>query len=177
MKGQAGCSEGLSYIRKTPYPDAMCTLRPEFWRPEDPEVCLLLADSLVVAHFAVLLYVLAGQAVILTGHLRCWTFIRNPWFRGSHLLLIVAVTLIAAAGKLCPLTLWENELRVAAGQPIEQASFVAYWCHELLYIDLPLETLRWCYMGFGMLVLLSLWIVPVKWTSSCTATSDCESGI
>lgn len=131
--------------------------------PEDPGTCLLLADSIAVLHLLVVLYVVGGQVLILLGRPCGWSFVHNRWFRASHLALIGFVTLVAGMGDLCPLTVWENELRLAAGQSVEKASFVAYWAHELVAVDVQVTTLRWLYGAFAALVVGSLYWVPVKW--------------
>jgi len=133
------------------------------WYPTDPATCLQLADAIVVVHFAVVLLVLVGEFLILLGGLRRWHWVGGRVFRGIHLAIIGFVATIAAVGKLCPLTVWENELRRLGGKPIEQSSFVAYWAHELLFVDIDLRILTYCYIAFGLLVLGSLYIVPVRW--------------
>ncbi len=138
----------------------------ESWYPEDPSACLQLANIMVVLHFAVALYIILGQVVILLGPVFRIGFVRLRSFRLSHLLAIAIVAGIASLGSVCPLTVWENELRELGGQPIEQESFIAYWAHELLYIDIPIHTLRWWYLGFGLLVVASLFLVPVDWKNT-----------
>jgi hypothetical protein len=133
------------------------------WYPTDPESCLLLADVIVVLHFAIVLYVILGQVVVLAGWLLRWQWVRNRWFRLSHFALIAFVATQACFGQLCPLTIWEYELRELGGQPIEHSSFIAYWAHELLFIDVEPEALTVPYVVFALLVLVSLRLVPVRW--------------
>jgi hypothetical protein len=133
------------------------------WYPQDPETCLLLADVIVVVHFAIVLYVILGQVVVLAGGLLRWDWVRNRWFRLSHFALIAFVATQACFGQLCPLTVWEYELRELGGQPIEHSSFIAYWAHELLFIDVDPATLTLPYVLFALLVLASLFWVPVRW--------------
>jgi len=133
------------------------------WYPEDPDTALLLADGIVVLHFAIVLYVIFGELLILAGWPLRWSWVKNRWFRLSHLGIIVFVAVVAAMGDLCPLTIWENDLRRIAGKPLEQASFVAHWAHELLFVDVDVVILGYCYVTFCLLVLGSLWLVPVRW--------------
>jgi len=141
----------------------MLLLALETWYPDDPDTALLLADAIVVLHFAVVLYVILGELLILLGWPLRWGWVRGRGFRVSHLAIIVFVAVTAALGDLCPLTIWENDLRRIAGKPIEQASFVAHWAHELLFVDVSVTTLGYYYMAFCGLVLASLWLVPVRW--------------
>lgn len=133
------------------------------WLPDDPDTCLLLADVVVCVHFSVVAFLLGGQLAILAGWPLRWDWVRGLRFRLLHLGLMVLVAVQSVFGVLCPLTTLENELRWRAGQPLEQASFIGRWLHELLFVDVEPATLAWCYCGFGVLVLCSLFLVPVRW--------------
>jgi hypothetical protein len=71
----------------------------------------LLADGVVVIHFLYVAYVVVGQLAILAGVILKWNWIRNPWFRWSHLLMICFVAGESIVNFECPLTTWENDLR------------------------------------------------------------------
>ncbi len=45
----------------------------------------------------------------------------------------------ALLGRLCPLTIWEHNLRVRAGERVggEPESFIAHWVGRVLYIEAP----------------------------------------
>jgi len=133
------------------------------WYPSDPLTCAHWADALVVVHSAVVLFVVLGELVILLGAWRRWRWTGNRWFRGSHLLVIAIVTLVAGFQRLCPLTVWENELRRRAGQATEATSFVGRWLRDYLYVDVDLRLLAASYVAFGLLVFASLFIAPVRW--------------
>jgi len=51
----------------------------------------LLADVILVVHFAFVLFVVGGFALILAGAALGWAWIRNPAFRYAHLAAIVFV--------------------------------------------------------------------------------------
>jgi len=136
------------------------------WYPEDPEVALWLADAIVVVHFAVVLFVILGEVAVLLGRPLRWRWTAGRGFRVAHLAVIVFVAATAVAGDLCPLTIWENDLRRIAGKPLDQASFVAHWAHELLFVDVDVATLTWWYVAFCLLVVASLRINPVRWRGS-----------
>lgn len=136
------------------------------WYPQDPELALWLADAIVVAHFAIVLFVLLGELLILLGRPLGWAWTAGRGFRVLHLLVIVYVAATAVSGELCPLTIWENDLRRIAGRPLEQASFVAHWAHELLFVEVDVATLTWWYVAFCVLVIASLWLNPVRWRRS-----------
>lgn len=122
----------------------------------------LLADALVVVHFAYMAFVVAGQALILAGIVRRWDWIRNVWFRAAHLAAIGFVALEAVFGVLCPLTRWEYELRLKAGRGAEEGTFVGRLVHNLLFYDLPPWVFTAAYVGFALLVLTTFLIAPPR---------------
>ena len=51
----------------------------------------LAADAVVVVHMAYVLFVIVGFLLTLAGCVLRWRWIRNPWFRGIHLTMILIV--------------------------------------------------------------------------------------
>ncbi len=64
----------------------------------------LLADLIVVFHAAYVSFVVFGLVAILIGAALRWEWVRNFWFRASHLTMIGIVVLEALFGITCPLT-------------------------------------------------------------------------
>ncbi len=123
----------------------------------------LLADLILIAHFAFVLWVVVGLVVILVGGVLGWGFVRRPWFRVLHLASIGFVVVQAWLGEICPLTTWESDLRVAGGQkPYEPDGFIAHWVQRLMFFEGPPEVFMWAYTAFGALVLASFWLVPIR---------------
>ena len=124
----------------------------------------LLADGIVVVHLAIVLFVILGLVSVIVGGFLGWSWVRNPWFRLAHLGLISFVAIQGAGlGQLCPLTIWENELRREAGESGYSGSFVGRLCHDLLFVDVRQETLNWIYVAFALLVLATLVFVRPRW--------------
>jgi hypothetical protein len=69
------------------------------------------ADFLVVIHLGYVGFVIFGLLAILVGLLLRWQWVRNPWFRWIHLVMICIVAAEAVVDFECPLTTWENQLR------------------------------------------------------------------
>jgi len=114
----------------------------------------LLADTILVIHFAFVVFVVAGFVLILAGLLARWTWIHNRIFRIAHLVAIGVVILQAWFGQLCPLTIWENELRRRAGQSGYSESFIEHWLHKILFFDAAPWVFTAIYTAFGALVVL-----------------------
>ena len=120
----------------------------------DVGVYSLLADALLVVHFAFVVFVVFGFILILLGLLARWSWVRNRKFRITHLAAIGIVVLQAWFGQLCPLTIWENDLRRLAGQSGYEETFVEHWLHEVLFYQAAPWVFTTIYTCFGVLVVL-----------------------
>jgi hypothetical protein len=114
----------------------------------------LLADTILVIHFAFVVFVLLGFILILLGLIARWSWVHNRKFRIAHLAAIGFVVVQAWFSQLCPLTLWENKLRSRAGQPAYTETFIEHWLHKVLFFDAEPWVFTTIYTGFGMLVIL-----------------------
>ena len=119
----------------------------------------LLADAILVVHFAFVLFVVGGFALILLGAVRGWRWIRNPPFRYAHLGAIAFVALEALVGVSCPLTVWEDALRRAGP---DGASFIGRWVSYFLYYDLPPWVFTVVYVLFSLAVAMTLFCIPPR---------------
>ena len=115
----------------------------------------LLADIVLVAHFAFVLFVVGGLLAVWIGAAAGWRWVRHFWFRVAHLAAIAFVAAESLAGMWCPLTVWEAQLR---GSETEK-SFMAEWVHRLLYYDLPEPVFTAAYLVFGAAVAATWWLV------------------
>jgi len=114
----------------------------------------LLADTILVVHFLFVMFVVFGFMLILLGLLAGWSWVHNRKFRIMHLAAIGVVVLQAWFGQLCPLTVWENELRRLAGQFGYEETFVEHWLHYVLFFQAETWVFTMIYTGFGVLVVL-----------------------
>ena len=117
------------------------------------------ADAILVTHVLFVAFVVLGLILIYVGKFLSWQWVRNPWFRVTHLLGIGVVVLQSWLGVICPLTIWEMDLRLKAGEAIYEGSFIRYWLNELLYYQAPSWVFVVCYTVFGGLVLASWFLV------------------
>jgi hypothetical protein len=123
----------------------------------------LLADTVVAIHLSYVCYVILGQAAILLGLMLKWSWIRNPYFRLSHLAAILIVAGESLLEVPCPLTVWEDHLRSLAGHPVEQGSFIGRLLDDVMFYDLEPSLFTWIYVGFAVLVVLTLVLAPPRW--------------
>jgi hypothetical protein len=124
---------------------------------------LVLADALLVLHFSFVAFVVIGFVLIWIGWWRRWTWVRNFAFRMSHLAAIGVVACESLLGYVCPLTTWEDRLRLLAGDERRYAgSFVQHWLHRLMFFDAEERVFTMVYIVFFLLVALSFWVVRPK---------------
>jgi len=119
---------------------------------------LIFADLLLILHTLLVAFVILGLLATLIGYVRNWRWVRNYWFRLSHLVVIAVVVLQSWLGVLCPLTSWEMALRERAGEAGYDGSFIEHWLQSLLYYSAPDWVFILAYTVFGALVVLS-WIL------------------
>jgi len=120
---------------------------------------LLLADIVLVIHFLFIAFVVLGQVLIVIGGVRHWAWVRSFRFRITHILAIAIVVLQDWLHMLCPLTVWENALRRAAGEPGYPGAFVGYWVGQVVYYEAPPWVFTVAYTLFGAIVLVSWFLV------------------
>lgn len=122
----------------------------------------LLADAVLLLHFGVVVFVVAGLAAIVVGNLRRWRWVNGLWFRLAHLGAIGVVIVQSWLGRLCPLTVLESWLREQAGGAAYDRSFVEHWVQRVLFHEAPFWVFTVAYSAFGLLVLAAWWRFPPR---------------
>jgi hypothetical protein len=123
----------------------------------------LLADLVLAIHIAYVAYILLGLVLILVGLWRRWNWVRSPWFRFTHLAAILIVVLELIFKTACPLTVWEVELRLLAGQTVSEATFIGRLMHYLLFVAVPGWMAQAIYIGFALVIVVTLVLAPPRW--------------
>jgi len=127
-----------------------------------------LADGVLLIHALLVLFNVGALPVIWLGYFRGWGFVRNFYFRVVHLVLIGVVAAESVLGIVCPLTTWEETLRLRLGlEPLHQEGFVAHWLHRLLFYDFPGWAFTVAYTLFFAVVLFTFyWVRPMPGRAS-----------
>lgn len=126
-----------------------------------------LADLILLVHLGIVAYAVLLPPLVLIGGWRGWSWVRRPGLRLVHLGLIVFVATQALLGELCPLTIWEHELRIAAGQRgYGDQGLIADLLHRLLFKRWPAEVFTVIYVGYALVVLASFALVPPRRAST-----------
>lgn len=115
------------------------------------------ALSILLLHFAVIAFNVAGCVLVPIGAWRGWRWVRGFWFRSAHLLSLAVVALQALLGRACFLTIWQGDVSGASHvQPL-----VAGWINRLIYWPLPLWVFAVAYVAIFLYVLaLWAWVRP-----------------
>lgn len=101
----------------------------------------ILADLVVLAHFAFVVFVILGGLLVLW-----WR-----WLAWLHVPAALWGMVVELAGWICPLTPLENWLRARAGGHGYEESFVEHYILPLLY---PSDLTREIQIGLGVLVIV-----------------------
>lgn len=96
-------------------------------------------DTLVILHFAFVLFVLFGAVLLLRWRKLMWL----------HIPALAWGILVELNGWLCPLTSLENRLREIAGLGMYQGDFVMHYLMPILY---PVDLTRSTQLIFGTLL-------------------------
>jgi hypothetical protein len=117
---------------------------------------LSLADAVLLLHAVIVFFNVGSLPLIWLGHFLRWEFVRNFYFRTAHLLLLVVITAEAVFGTICPLTAWEDELRVRGGaDPRYAGSYIGHWVGRLIFYDVDQRVFAVGYVGFLLLVVFT----------------------
>lgn len=127
-----------------------------------PGTALALADAILALHLAIVVFNVVMPPAILAGFWLGWRWVRQRGLRFAHLGGMAVVAVQAVLGDLCFLTVWETNLRRAAGAHGSEASFIQTLLSEWLYVDLPLAVLLPIYLGWAALSLALWWLVPPR---------------
>jgi hypothetical protein len=119
-----------------------------------------LANTVLLLHFAVVIFVVLGLPAIFIGNWRGWAWVNKLWWRSAHLMAIAVVVVQAWLGQYCGLTILESRLREQAGQLGYERSFIEHWVQRLLYHEAPLWVFAAVYTAFGALVAWSWFRYP-----------------
>src|ERR1700681_1642670 len=116
----------------------------------------MLADAIVVVHFLIVLFVLAGVPLVYLGVALRWAWVRRWHWRLLHLGAILFIAAESSVGIACPLTAWEYALR---GHQSTHG-FIERWIDRILFYDAPLWVFTVAYVAFAALVLVTWLAVP-----------------
>jgi hypothetical protein len=114
---------------------------------------------LLALHVGVVLFVVGLLPLVLMGGALGWRWVRHRGLRATHLGLMLFIAAQAWLGQLCPLTVWEQNLRRVAGQGVYTQSFIEHWLSRLLYWQAPWWVFVATYTAFAALVALAWWWV------------------
>jgi hypothetical protein len=123
----------------------------------------VLADGVVAVHVAYVAFIVLGQLLILLGAACRWRWVRNFWFRVTHLVAIAIVAVEAAFDYTCPLTSLEYTLRDWAGEQPSAESFIGRLLQSVIVHDWPPWVFNVSHITFGFLVLLTFVLAPPRW--------------
>jgi hypothetical protein len=120
------------------------------------------ADAIAAMHIAYFVYVAGGSVAIIVGGIRRWKWVRNPWFRFSHLAAVYIVVFENMFNIQCPLNTAEWQLRSDSQAVVEASSGVGGLLDHLLFHTIPGNVLNVMYSVLAVLLLVALVLVPPR---------------
>jgi hypothetical protein len=118
---------------------------------------MILAEAILAAHVAVILFNVFGLIAVPLGALCGWRFVRIRWWRVLHVVLLGTVAVQAVVGRACLLTLWQAALADGAGSP---TPLIMSWVNRIIYWPLPIWVFAVLYLLVFGYALALLWLVP-----------------
>jgi hypothetical protein len=118
-----------------------------------------LANTVLVLHALVVLFIVGGLLVIWAGAWLKHDWVRNRVFRLAHLIAIGVVVILAVLDIPCPLTVLEDWLRTGHTGP---QGFVQRWVSYWLYYDFPGWVFATVYAAFLLIVAVTWLRVPPR---------------
>jgi hypothetical protein len=122
----------------------------------------IVADLIAAAHIGYFIYVVGGCAAIVVGLTQRWDWIRNPWFRLSHLAAVYIVVFENVFNIACPLNTAEWRLRSASQSAVEASSGIGGVLDHLLFHTIPGHVLNVLYSALAILLLVAMVLVPPR---------------
>ena len=120
---------------------------------------LLAADVILFLHVFVVAFNVLGLVLIFLGYILKWSWVRNPWFRIVHIVMISVVIIQSWIGVACPFTSLEMALRLKAGDQVYSGTFISQWLESILYYQASPWFFVIIYTVFGALVIASWFMV------------------
>ena len=142
-----------------------------------PGTYRLLADIVLVIHFAFVAFVVIGLLITWLGYFLNWAFVRNFYFRAVHILSMAVVLLETVFGIVCPLTDWEIQLRKLGGQVVYgDQTFMQYWIHKIMFFQLEPAIFTIIYSSFFTALVLSFIFVRPRLPGWLSRKNDPGTG-
>jgi Protein of Unknown function (DUF2784) len=128
----------------------------------------LLADTVLLLHFAIVLFVVGGLVFVVVGNWLGWAWVNRMWLRAAHLAAIAVVVAESWWGVTCPFTEWESWLRSKAGSAHYDEGFIEHWVGRAVFYEAPSWVFTGAYTLFGLCVAAAWWYFPPKRRGSPT---------
>ena len=118
----------------------------------------LLADLVLLVHFAIAAFLVVGMLLIPLGAHYQWSWVRSRRYRQIHIGLMALIALEAIFHITCPLTILEAFLRNAPAPN-------SFWMHHLstiLYWEMPIEFFTVLYLICALWLVFLWWRIPPR---------------
>lgn len=118
----------------------------------------MLADLILLTHFALAIFIVLGLPLVWMGAWLGWNWVHGRAWRYAHAIAVLTVAAEALTGSVCPLTRWEDALRANA----DGRSFIGRWFARLLYYDFPEWAFTMAYVVYAAATVATLRLVAPR---------------
>ena len=118
---------------------------------------IIFSEIVLFFHFIVFLFITVSFFLIPFGYFQKWKWVKNKYYRLTHLVLMGVILIETILGFMCPLTILENFLR----NNIEVDNNLTQIIHQIMYWNLPNYQFIILYiLSFSYLIFLWFFFKP-----------------
>ena len=118
---------------------------------------IIFSEIVLFFHFIVFLFITVSFFLIPFGYFQKWKWVKNKYYRLTHLVLMGIILIETILGFMCPLTILENFLR----NNIEVDNNLTQIIHQIMYWNLPNYQFIILYiLSFSYLIFLWFFFKP-----------------
>ena len=118
---------------------------------------IIFFEIVLFFHFFIFLFITVSFFLIPFGYFQKWEWVKNKYYRLTHLVLMGIILIETILGFMCPLTILENFLR----NNIEVDNNLTQIIHQIMYWNLPNYQFIILYiLSFSYLIFLWFFFKP-----------------
>jgi len=113
---------------------------------------IIFSEIVLLIHFCIFLFIILSFFLIPLGYQQKWRWVKNKYYRSTHIILMGIIFIETILGFMCPLTVLEHHLRNNTKVNNKFTEII----HQIMYWDLPIYQFIFLYL-LSLLYLIFLW--------------------
>lgn len=95
---------------------------------------IIFSEIVLLFHFCIFLFIILSFFLIPLGYQQKWRWVKNKYYRSTHIILMGIIFIETILGFMCPLTVLEHHLRNNTKVNNKFTEFI----HQIMYWDLSI---------------------------------------